>query len=80
MEVDDPRFCKECGGEIDIASLGNVTTDPDGTPTVFVWMYDEWEWVRVEECHECWWQEQKKRLRHVCEQRYAGRLPEALSR
>lgn len=76
LEVDDPQFCKECGAKMEVSSWGG--TDPDGVPVV--WMYDEWEWVRVEECHECWWQEQKKRLRHVCEQRYGGRLPEALAR
>lgn len=75
LEIDDPRYCKECGTELDYTSLPRVDNG-----VLLVWMNDEWKWVELERCHNCWWEEEKKALRDICEQRYGGELPEGLAR
>ncbi len=74
LEVDDPKHCKECGGELPTGPL--ESEDKQGRPEI--WSSKLGKFVTIELCPDCWTNEQLKKLRRQCQERYDGNLPEVL--
>ena len=70
LEIDDPKHCKECGGEL----AEGESEDAQGRPL----NWGGGQWHSIELCPECWTEKRLDKLRRLCMDRYRGQCSEVL--
>jgi len=76
LEVDDPEYCKKCGGEIPYNEDFHAH-DPQGRPMSYIGDRDEW--VVLEYCPDCWAEERIHELIAESYSRFHGEIGEVLA-